>query len=263
MTETSLLVAKDERGVATVTLNRPDVRNAFNTELISAIETTITELDTDPTVRVIILTGAGKAFSAGADLNMMSEVAKFSDAENVAEGTRLASMLFTLYQCPKPIIAKVNGPAMGGGLGLIATSDIAVGVDTAFFAFSEARLGITPATISPFVLKAIGPQAASRYFLTGERFSAETGEAMGLLHEVTSYEFLDEAVETIVESLLASGPNAQAEAKALIRDFAGKPITQAIMTDAAHRIAKVRASDEGQEGLSAFLEKRAPNWVDR
>ena len=261
MSEQLLITTVDHRGVARLTMNRPELRNAFNEEVVNQICDTMGRLGNDPNVRVIVLTGAGKAFSAGADLNMMRRVAEYSSAENKDDARRLAHMLSSIYYAPKPTVALVNGPAMGGGLGLIAACDIAVGAEEAFFALSEVRVGLIPAVISPFVIQAIGARQAQRYFLTGERFDATTAASIGLLHETAPAAELDQAFEAIINNLLTCGPIATREAKELIRSVAGRSIDDGVMKDTAERIARLRASDEGKEGVTAFLEKRKPNWI--
>lgn len=257
-----LTLTTDTRGLATVTLNRPEVHNAFNDALIAALTDAFAKLGQDAQVRAILLTGAGKSFSAGADLNWMRQAARSSEAENKADALRLSDMLATLDACPKPTLARVNGAAMGGGVGLVACCDMAVGLHDARFALSEVRLGLTPATISPFVIAKIGAAAARRYFLTGERFTGERAWQLGLLSGIADDEpGLDMAVETLVEQLLAGAPGAQAQAKRLIADIANRPIDDALRRDTADRIAARRASPEGQEGLSAFLDKRKPSWA--
>lgn len=253
----------DSRGVARLTMNRPELRNAFNEALIGEICEAIGRLHSDPNVRIIVLTGAGKAFSAGADLNMMQRAAGFSAAENKDDARRLAHMLRAIYASPKPTVALVNGPAMGGGLGLIAACDIAIGAEDAFFALSEVRLGLIPAVISPFVIDAIGARQARRYFITGERFDARTAKEIGLLHIVENAGGLNAALESVISDLLACGPSAQNEAKELIRAVAHHAIDERILDDTAGRIARMRASDEGKEGVAAFLEKRKPAWFTK
>lgn len=259
MSEQVLITTIDSRGVARLTMNRPDLRNAFNEELISSICDALGRLQKDANVRVIVLTGAGKAFSAGADLSMMKRVAEMSAAQNQDDARRMAHMLHALYTSPKPVVALVNGPAMGGGVGLVAASDIAIGAEDAFFALSEVRLGLIPAVISPFVVEAIGVRAARRYFVTGERFDAATARELGLLHIVAND--IETELDKLLDSLLACGPVAQNEAKDLIRAVANQKITDKIMDDTAGRIARLRASPEGREGVTAFLEKRKPNWI--
>ncbi|MEM8937392.1 MAG: enoyl-CoA hydratase/isomerase family protein [Pseudomonadota bacterium] len=263
MSEPLILIEKDSRGVARMTMNRPDLRNAFNGDLIAAITENVTQLGADPSVRVIVLTGSGKAFSAGADLNMMREVASYTREENIEEGNRLAAMLSAIDQAPKPVIALVNGPALGGGVGLIAASNIAIGSEAAFFALSEARLGLIPAVISPFVIRAIGARQAERYFLTAERFDAATAKDIGLLHLTAPADALESVLEETIDGLLQCSPNAQFEAKQLIKAVSNKPIDAAMMADVAERIARLRASDEGKEGVTAFLEKRKASWIGR
>jgi methylglutaconyl-CoA hydratase len=261
MTEQQLITTIDSHGVARLTMNRPELRNAFSEALIEGICEAMGRFHSDPNVRAIVLTGAGKAFSAGADLNMMKRAAGYSAAENKDDARRLAHMLYAIYTSPKPVVALVNGPAMGGGLGLIAACDIAVSSADAFFAFSEVKLGLIPAVISPFVIDAIGVRQARRYFVTGEKFDAETAQKIGLVHHVAPAASLDAALESILSELIACGPASQNEAKDLIRAVSHRPIDERIMDDTAGRIARLRASDEGKEGISAFLEKRKPNWV--
>lgn len=256
-----LLAAVDGRGVARLTMNRPELRNAFNEALIGGICDAMGRLSADVNVRVIVLTGAGSAFSAGADLSMMKRVAAYSAAENKDDARRLAHMLHSIYSSTKPTVALVNGPAMGGGVGLTAACDIAIAADTAFFALTETRLGLVPAVISPFVVQAIGARQARRYFLTGERFDAETARRLGLVHMVAMPEQLEATLDGVIDDLLACGPLAQNEAKDLIRAVADRPVTEGVMEDAAGRIARLRASPEGREGVTAFLEKRKPRWV--
>ncbi|MEQ8178346.1 MAG: enoyl-CoA hydratase/isomerase family protein [Amphiplicatus sp.] len=263
MKDQTLLTTIDSRGVARLTMNRPEVKNAFNEELIGAICDAMGRLSADANVRAIVLTGGGNAFSGGADINMMRRVAEYSAAENKDDARRLAHMLNSIYVSTKPVIALVNGPAMGGAVGLTAACDIAIAADTAFFALSEVRLGIIPAVISPFVVQAIGARQARRFFLTGERFDAETARRIGLVHMIASPAQLEATLDGVIDSLLACGPNAQKEAKELIRAVKNRPITDSVIEDTAGRIARLRASDEGKEGLEAFLEKRKPNWIGK
>ncbi|MEO0607051.1 MAG: enoyl-CoA hydratase-related protein [Pseudomonadota bacterium] len=248
-------------GVGRVVLDRPDVRNAFNEQMIDDIYRAFRQLSADETARLVTLTGAGKAFSAGADLSMMQAVAAYSEQENVEEGLRLAAMLQAVHECPKPTVALVNGPAIGGGVGLVAACDIAIASSAAVFAFSEVRLGLIPAVISPFVLSAIGARQAQRYFLTAERFGADEAARIGLVHRVVDAEALTEAGADMVKALLACGPKAQAAAKALIMSEAGAPIDAEQRARLAQSIAGMRASAEGQDGIGAFLEKRKPTWM--
>lgn len=261
MSETALAVARDPRNVATIRLNRPDIRNAFDDALIAELTATVETLGAEAAIRAIVLTGEGKAFSAGADLNWMRRMAGYGREENLADARALAKLMHVLNNCPKPTIARVNGPAMGGGVGLVACCDIAIASETAFFALSEARLGLIPAVISPFVVAAMGPRAARRYFLTGERFDAAAARALGLVHEIAPADGLDARVEAALGALLLCGPAAQAAAKALIAAVANRPVDAAILEDTATRIADIRAGEEGREGVAAFLEKRKPGWI--
>lgn len=261
MTEQTLITTIDNRGVARLTMNRPEIRNAFNEQLISDICEAMGRLNSDANVRAIVMTGAGKAFSAGADLNMMKRASGYSAAENKDDARRLAHMLTSIYHSPKPTIAMVNGPAMGGGLGLISACDIAIGADTSFFALSEVRVGLIPAVISPFVVQAIGVRKARRYFLTGERFDAVAAQDMGLLHQIAPADTLNDAVEAMLGELLVCAPGAQGLAKELIRKVKFRPLSDLVMEETATMIAKTRASAEGKEGVTAFLEKRKPGWL--
>ena len=261
MTFTTLTVAIADK-VATVTLNRPDVRNAFNETTIAELALAFSDLGRLDTVRAIVLAAEGPAFCAGADLNWMKKMAGYSHAENTADAMALADMLRTIYLCPKPVVARIQGDCYAGGMGLVAACDIAVAVDAANFCLSEAKLGLIPATISPYVIKAMGENAARRYFLTAERFSAAEAHRIGFVHEVAIPEQLDERVNAIVKSLVSNSPNAVREAKTLVRDIVGQPVSDALLADTAARIANIRASDEGKEGVASFLEKRKPTWLN-
>jgi methylglutaconyl-CoA hydratase len=247
--------------VATITLNRPDLRNAFNETSISELALAFDELGQNELVRAIVLAANGPAFCAGADLNWMKKMAGYSQEENEADAMRLADMLRTIYYSPKPVVAKVQGDCYAGGMGLVAACDIVVASEAANFCLSEVKLGLIPATISPYVLMAIGEQASRRYFLTAERFSATEAKRLGLVHELVVPEQLDTTVNGIVTALLANSPNAVREAKKLVRDIAGMPIDDPLLADTAGRIAAIRASDEGREGVASFLEKRKPKWL--
>ena len=247
--------------VAIVTMYRPDVHNAFDETLIARLTGIFTALDDDPDVRAVVLLGAGRSFCAGADLNWMRRMAAFDHAENLADANALAAMLRTLYALSKPTIARVHGAAFGGGVGLVAACDIAIAAQDATFALSEARLGIIPATISPYVMEAIGARQARRYFLTGERFTAAEAFRIGLLHDIVPLAELDERVNEMLGALMIAGPAAQLECKALIRGVAHRPIDADLLTGTALHIADVRASPEGKEGVAAFLEKRKPAWM--
>ena len=254
-------VSRPSAHVARVWLNRPDVRNAFNDEVIAALTRSFEALSQDKDLRVVVLGAHGKAFCAGADLNWMKAMAGYSWDENRADAQRLADMLWTLDQCPVPVVGRVQGDCYAGGMGLAAICDVLVAVEGATFCLSEARLGLLPATISPYVIRAMGAQAARRYMVTAERFSAAQAHALGMVHELVTPETLDARVDEIVTTLVNNGPAAARACKALVRDVAGQPLTAELRADTARRIADIRASDEGREGLASFLNKRAPNWL--
>ncbi|MEM9289224.1 MAG: enoyl-CoA hydratase-related protein [Pseudomonadota bacterium] len=248
----SVLLSHQDGAVLTLTLNRPDVHNAFNAELIAALHGAFSEVPAD--VRAIILRGEGKSFCAGADLTWMKEASGYAREENVADAQRLSAMLNAIYQCPVPVIADVHGAAYGGGVGLTACADIAIAKTGTKFMLSEVRLGLTPATISPFVLRAMGERVAMRYFVSAEAFGPDLALRCGLLQGI------DEDVDGVAKAIAANGPEAVQAAKALVRDFAGMPVDDALRDETAERIAARRASEEGREGIAAFLEKRSPAW---
>ena len=250
----------DARGTATVWLNRPDVHNAFDDELIGALTRELKRLEADKSVRVVVLEGRGKSFSAGADFNWMKRAAKYSQAENVRDAQALADLLRALNRLKKPTIAAVQGNAFGGGVGLVACCDIAFAADHVHFAFTEARLGLIPATIGPYVVRAIGQREARRYFLTAESFGAEEALRIGLVHQICRLVDLNRLIRQTVDALLACGPVAQKEIKKLVRRVQYGSIDSAMIADTAERIAAMRVSAEGQEGMAAFLEKRKPAW---
>lgn len=247
--------------IARVTLNRPDVRNAFNEGLIAELTAAFTTLGQRPDLRAIVLAAEGKAFCAGADLNWMKAMAGYSWGENHADATRLADMLWAIYSCPLPVIARVQGDVYAGGVGLVACADIVVAVDTAGFCLSEAKLGLLPATIGPYVVKALGEQASRRYFITAERFSAAEARRLGLVHEAVAADALDAKVAEITTALLANGPAAVRACKQLVKDVAGREVTPALRDDTARRIADIRASSEGRAGVQSFLSKTSPPWI--
>lgn len=265
MTMTTLKInrrGEAARCVAWVWMAKPAVHNAFDETLIAELTATLLALDADPTVRVIVLAGEGKSFSAGADLTWMQRQGAASVEDNLADARRLAELFRTLSTLAKPTIARVHGAALGGGMGLAAACDICVASDRAVFATSEVKFGIIPSAISPYVIRAIGERQAYRYFQTAERISAARAREIGLVHEVTDSEGgLDPQIEAIVEALLAGGPNAQAAATDLIRAVANKPVTDDVVDDTARRIATLRATPEAREGLSAFLDKRQAAWM--
>jgi len=247
--------------VATVTLSRPEVRNAFNDAVIVELTQAFTQLGQDPQVRAIVLAAVGPAFCAGADLNWMRRMADYSHAENLADAAQLAEMLRVIYTCPKPTVARIQGDVYAGGLGLVAACDMAVSVDTAGFCLSEVKLGLIPATISPYVVRAMGPRAAHRYFLTAERFDAAEALRIGLVHAVVSAEQLDAKVAELTQALATASPNAVKVCKTLLHEVAGQDIDADLIVHTVASIANIRASDEGREGVQAFLQKRKPSWL--
>jgi len=256
----AVLYQLDERGVATVTLNRPDIHNAFDDQLIAELSTIFEHVGQDDAVRVMILASKGKSFCAGADLNWMKRMANYSYEENLADANALAQMLLSLNELPKPTIARVQGAAFGGAVGLIACCDMAIGSKLSKFCLSEVKLGLMPATISPYVIDAIGARAARRYFTTAEVFSSMRARRLGLLSEAVTEEELDQTIEQLVEHLLKNAPKAVASAKQLVFDVRDTPAGKGLLDLTSKRIAAARVSAEGQEGLSAFLQKRKANW---
>ena len=259
---TTLDIRRPSPQVAEVWLNRPEVRNAFNEGVIAELTAAFTELAADTTLRAIVLGGHGKAFCAGADLSWMRAMAAFTWDENRADAQALADMLWALYRCPVPVVGRVHGDCYAGGVGLAAVCDVLVAADVATFCLSEARLGLLPATIGPYVVRAMGEQAARRYFVTAERFSATQALAMGFVHEVCAVDALDAKVGEIVATLVANGPMALRACKLLVQDVVGEAITPALRAETARRIADIRASSEGREGVQSFLGKRKPTWLE-
>ena len=247
--------------VATVTLNRPEVRNAFNDEVIGGMTQAFADLGARADVRCIVLAANGPAFCAGADLNWMRSMADYTREQNLEDAGWLATMMRTVYECPKPTIAKVQGDVYAGGTGLVAACDMAVSVDTAQYCLSEVKLGLIPATISPYVVRAMGARAAHRYFLTAERFDAAEALRIGFVHEVVKAEALDAKVAELAQALVNAGPEAVRLCKKLVQDVAGQPITPALVQMTVEGIADVRVSAEGREGLQSFLQKRKPSWL--
>ena len=250
-------------GVARVTLNRPELRNAFDDELIKQLSRTFHDVGTDDSVRVMVLAGNGPAFCAGADLNWMKRMAGYSYEQNLADAKALAEMLATLDRLPKPTIARVHGPVFAGGTGLVAACDIAVGTPEAKMCLSEAKLGLSPATISPYVLRAMGEREARRYFLTAEVFDAAEALRIGMLSMLVPPAELDSTVDGLIKHLLAGGPQAHAKIKALIRTVAGRRPDDALVAETAQQIAEIRGSPEGREGIASFLEKRKAAWCSK
>ncbi len=246
---------------AEVWLNRPEVRNAFNDGVIAELTQAFRRLGADPDLRCITLGGRGKAFCAGADLNWMKAMAGYDWEGNRADAQALADMLFAIYSCPVPVVARVHGDCYAGGVGLAAVCDVLVATEGIQFCLSEARLGLLPATISPYVVRALGEQASRRYFITAERFSAQEAHRLGFVHECVAPEALDATVESIVHTLVHNGPAAVKACKRLVQDLAGRPITDELRADTARRIADIRVSDEGKAGIRSFLEKTAAPWL--
>lgn len=255
MADDSLLTQIDARGVATVTLNRPAVHNAFNDDLIARLDKAFTGFGADPGVRVIVLAANGKSFCAGADLNWMKAMLGYSEAENVADSSRLAEMLYRIYSCPKPTLARVHGAALAGGVGLISACDIAVAAEHAKFGITEVKLGLIPANIALYLVPGIGARALRRYGMTGQLFDAAEARRIGLVDEVAPAERLDAIVASIVDALVAAAPHAVAECKKLIEQVAG-PVTEPMRRETAQWLARVRVGDEAQGRMHAFLTKR-------
>ena len=251
------LLVNVEQHVATVTLNRPQIRNAFNDEMIAELTHAFKTLGEDEQVRVIVLAAAGKAFCAGADLNWMRAMADYSYEENLADAEKLAQMLKTIYECPKPTIAAVQGDVYAGGMGLVAVCDVAIAVRIANFCLSEVRLGLAPATISPYVIRALGARASQRYFLSAEVFDSKKARQLGFIHERVSEESLAEFCAKVVKN----SPEAVKTCKRLLHEVAGAPITDELIADTVKGIADIRSSEQGKEGVQAFLQKRQPDWL--
>lgn len=256
----TILFDIDPRGVAVITLNRPEKHNAFDDGVIAQLQTAFEQAAANSKTRALVLAAEGKSFSAGADLGWMQRMAGYSRSDNRADADKLAQMLHTLNQLPFPTIARVQGAAFGGAVGLVSCCDLAVASPRASFCLSEVKIGLIPATISPYVIAAMGERAARRYFLTAERFDADTAQALGLVSEVVQESELDNTIEQWLTQLLANGPAALAAAKQLVFDVSNRPITPALIADTSQRIADIRVSEQGQEGLNAFLQKRRPYW---
>jgi methylglutaconyl-CoA hydratase len=255
-----MLDVKTTKGVARVMLDRPDIRNAFDDALIAALTSTLRGLDADQAVRAVVLGGNGPAFCAGADLNWMKRMAGYTYEQNLADARALAAMLKTLNRMKKPTVARVHGPAFAGGIGLVAACDIAIGTPEAKFCLSEAKLGLSPATISPYVVRAMGERMARRYFLTAEVFDANEAYRVGLLSYISPSEKLDGEIDEILKHLVQGGPQALFKIKDLIARVSSGPVDDTMIDDTAQRIAEIRVSPEGREGIASFLEKRKPGW---
>jgi methylglutaconyl-CoA hydratase len=261
MTKPPLLTEVDSAGTAWLTLNRPEIHNAFDDALIAHMAEALAKLTGDPTVRALVLAAEGKSFSAGADLNWMRRMAAYSFDENVEDAAVFSRMLNALDRFPRPTVALVKGAVFGGGVGLVAACDIAIAAEDTVFALTEVRLGLVPAVISPYVVAAIGARQARRYMLTAERFGAPDALRFGLVHQVVPADDLRAAGDLILGILAANGPAAVAEAKDLVFAVAGRPVDDAVLDDTARRIARLRASEEGRDGVAAFLDKRKPAWA--
>lgn len=261
MTASSIAIER-QGPIGLVTLNRPERHNAFDDVVISELTEALRSMEAEDSVRVVVLSGAGPSFSAGADLEWMKRAAGYSKDENLRDAMALGALMRTLDHLRKPTVARVHGNAFGGGVGLVACCDVAIATQKAQFAFTEVKLGLIPAVISPYVLAAIGARNARRYFVTGERFEAAQAFQMGLIHDLAGDDDdLDEKVGAVIEAMMLAGPVAQREAKELIRAVANRPMHSEILQDTADRIARVRTSPEGREGISAFLEKRKASWI--
>ncbi|MEP7098860.1 MAG: enoyl-CoA hydratase/isomerase family protein [Burkholderiales bacterium] len=258
---TTLDIRRPSRFVAEVWLNRPDVRNAFNEGVIAELHAAFTAFAGDNELRAVVLGGHGKAFCAGADLSWMRAMAGFDWEQNRADAQALADMLWAVWRCPVPVVGRVHGDCYAGGVGLAAVCDVLVAAEGVNFCLSEAKLGLLPGTISPYVIRAMGEQASRRYFVTAERFNAAQAAAMGFVHEVVAADALDAKVAEIVAALVANGPMAARACKKLVQDVAGLPLDAALREETARRIADIRASDEGREGVQSFLNKRKPAWL--
>lgn len=262
MTEQHVLYEFDERGIATVTLNCPEKHNAFDDTIIAELQTIFEQISHNNKARVMILAAEGKSFSAGADLSWMKRMASYSYEENLRDAKALAQMLKTLNTLAIPTIARVQGPAFGGAVGLVSCCDMAIATSKASFCLSEVKIGLVPATISPYVIATIGQRCARRYFLTAERFSASSAAQLGLVSEVVEEQQLDERIKVLCDVLLGNSPIAVKAAKQLVFDVANQEISDDIIADTCKQIASIRVSHEGQEGLSAFLEKRPASWTE-
>jgi len=256
----ALTVAVNDR-IARITLTRPEVRNAFNDEVIQQLKAAFESVGAMDGVRAVVLAAEGPAFCAGADLNWMRRMADYTREENQADAGQLAAMLKAIYECPKPTIAAVQGDVFAGGTGLVAACDIAVSVDTATYCLSEVKLGLIPATISPYVIRAMGARAAHRYFLTAERFTAQEAHRIGFVHELVGADALEARVAELTQALVSASPNAVKACKRLVQDVAGREIDAALVAATVEGIADIRASEEGREGVASFLQKRKPSWL--
>ena len=257
----SALTIKNQGAIRTLTLSRPEVRNAFNDDVIAELKTAFIDAGQATDVRCVVLAAEGPAFCAGADLNWMRRMADYTRDENLADAGQLAAMLRAIYECPKPTVARVQGDVFAGGVGLVAACDMVVSVDTATYCLSEVKLGLIPATISPYVIRAMGARASHRYFLTAERFSAAEAHRVGLVHEVVAADALDAKVAELTSALVSASPNAVRACKRLVQDVAEREIDDALVAHTVAGIADIRSSAEGKEGVQSFLQKRKPSWL--
>ena len=257
----SIIVEKSKNGVATITLNRPELHNAFDDRVVKDLTAAIRNIDRDERVRILVLDAAGKSFSAGADLNWMKRMADYGWEENYQDSLKLAGLLQSLHDCKKTTIAIVQGAAFGGGVGLVACCDIVLASDKAIFCLSEVKLGLIPSVISPYVVKAIGERNSKRYFATAEKFDAVEAKNIQLVHKVIAHDQLTAQTQDYINRILANGPKAMYQAKSLVNHVYNQPITEALVRETAQRIADIRASSEGKEGVSAFLAKRPADWA--
>ena len=259
MTQALTLAVNDR--ISRIKLTRPEVRNAFNDEVIQQLKTAFESVGANSDVRAVVLAAEGPAFCAGADLNWMRRMADYTRDENLADAGQLAAMLKAIYECPKPTIAAVQGDVFAGGMGLVAACDMAVSVRTATYCLSEVKLGLIPATISPYVIRAMGARAAHRYFLTAERFSAQEAHRIGFVHELVDADALEAKVNELAQALVSASPAAVRACKKLVQDVAQREIDAALIASTVEGIADIRASDEGREGVASFLQKRKPSWL--
>ena len=258
---TRSIITSVNAGVATLTLSQPEIRNAFSDVVIAEITAAFAEVGQRDDVRAVVLAAEGPAFCAGANLNWMRAMADYTREENLADASKLAAMLRTIAECPKPTIARVQGDVYAGGMGLVAACDMAVSVDTAWYCLSEVKIGLAPATISPYVIRAMGARAAQRYFLTAERFTAAEAHRIGFVHEVVTADALDAKVDELLKALTSASPAAVVACKTLVADVVGRDIDEGLIAYTVEAIADIRASTEGREGVQAFLNKRKPAWL--
>lgn len=262
MTDFTKLNLTIDGPIARIWLDQPDTRNAFDDIVIAELTQAFVEASAAPQVKAIVLGANGPAFCAGANLNWMRRMADYTRDENIADAGKLADMLRTIAECSKPTIARVQGDVYAGGMGLVAACDMAVSVDTAWYCLSEVKIGLVPATISPYVIRAMGARASQRYFLTAERFSASEAHRIGLVHEVIEADALDAKLDELLKALTSASPAAVRACKTLLADVTGREIDDALIAKTVEGIADIRASDEGREGVQAFLQKRKPSWLN-